>query len=260
MKMKNIIILFVLSMIVLSSCSDDKTPTDPGTDVNSVLLPSTVGTYWIGTFVSTTLPPNVVPDETTRYIDSTIVSGNGIYQGKQATELTSYIDGSPIEEPSYIYQTSTELHQYSSAFSTPFFSFPKSWIKIVDYNATTWKPFPDTSITNYSTVLFSEPATLDGTIKSNTERSGTNSVQVDGKLYTTTTFTTTVKFDLVAKPIALTILIPIKFDVVSTINHVKGLGFVSSETNGYNINVPYMGGNVTEKGNLYSLLRFKINP
>ena len=256
--MKNIIFLFALSVIVLSSCSDSKTPTDPGGDSSSALLPSTVGSYWINSNVETTPPPTVTPVEDTRNTDSVVITGNGMYQGRQATTQMTFVNGVAIDT-SYFHQNANELYAYNAAIQTEFFSLPPGWVKLADYNATSWKAFNDTTITNYQMEFDGQPATINGTLKTNTVRGGTSSVQLDGKAYTATTFTTTVNINLVAKPTALPIDIPLNFDVVTTIKHVKGLGVVSSETQGFTFSVPLIG-EVPTNGNSSTLLRFKINP
>jgi len=256
--MKNIIFLFALSLIALSSCSETKTPTDPGGDTNSVLLPSTVGSYWINSNVETTPPPNVAPVETTRKTDSVVIVGNEMYQGRQATKQMTFVDGMPIDS-AYYNQNANELFSYSGGIESPFFSLPRGWLKLADYNATSWKPFPDTTITN-STINFDGiEAVVNGTVKSNTVKGGTSTVTVASKTYTATEFTTTFSVDIVATPTTIPFPIPLKFNIVSRIKHVKGLGVVSSVTDGFVLSIPGLG-DQPNNGNQSDLVRFKINP
>jgi len=257
--MKNIIFLFALSLIALSSCSDDKTPTDPGGDTNSVLLPSTVGSYWINSNVETTPPPNVAPVETTRNTDSTVVTGNGMYQGRQSSTQITYANGNGFDT-TYFNQNANELYEYSAGIETPFFSIPKGWIKLADYNATTWKPFPDTTLTDNPITFQGIEATVSGTVKANCTKGGTSNVTIDGKTYTATQFTTTITVDLTGKAFGGAFTAPIKFDLVTKVSHVKGVGVVSSTTDGIVISLPQPIGNIPQNGSQSNLLRFKINP
>lgn len=257
--MKNIIYLLVLSVIVLSSCSDDKTPTDPGGDTNSALLPSTVGSYWINTNVETTPPPNPTPDESTRMNDSSVIVANGMYEGRQSTTQLTFVEGMEAET-TYFNQNSTELYSYSSGIETPFFSIPKGWLKLADYNATTWKPFPDTTLVNSPINFQGIDAVVNGTVKATSTKGGTSQVTVDNKTYTATQFTTTIAVDMIATASFNGIPVPVtvKFDIVSRVNHVKGIGVVSSSTDGFRLTIPIIG-EVPTNGNQSTLLRFKIN-
>lgn len=256
--MKNIIFLFALSVIALSSCSDDKTPTDPGGDTNSALLPSSVGSYWINSNVEITPPPNATPVEDTRTTDSVVNTANGMYQGRQATTQITYVNGIGIDT-SYYHQNANELYSYSAGVETPFFSIPRGWLKLADYTATTWKPFPDTTITNSTITFDGIEAVVNGTVKSNSSRGGTSSVTINGKTYTATEFSTTIAIDIVATPTTIPFPIPLKFNIVSRAKHVKGLGVVSTVTEGFILSIPGLG-NQENNGNQSDLVRFKINP
>lgn len=256
--MKNIIFLFVLSVIVLSSCSDDKTPTNPGGDTNSVLLPSTVGSYWINSNVETTPPPSVVAIDSTRFNDSVVVISNGMYEGRQSSTIVTFVNGNGSDTTHYN-QNANELYSYSAGISTPFFSIPRGWLKVADYNATSWKPFPDTTLVNSPITFDGIEATVNGTISSSSTRGGNSTVTIDGKTYTATQFTTTISVDLVATPSGIPLPITLKFDIVSRVNHVKGVGIASSTTDGFKLTIPVVG-EVPTNGNQSNLLRFKINP
>ncbi|MBL8003844.1 MAG: hypothetical protein JNL36_02000 [Candidatus Kapabacteria bacterium] len=258
--MKNIIFLFALSVIALSSCSDDKTPTDPGGDTNSALLPSTVGSYWINTNVETTPPPNPAPDEDTRTTDSSVVIGNSTYQGRQATSVVYYVNGA-VAETTYYNQNSNELFSYTSGIQTDFFSLPAGWVKLADYTATSWKPFPDTTLVDNPITFQGINAVVNGTVTSNSTRGGTSTVTIDNKSYTATQFTSTISMNLRATAMfgPQPIEIPLKFDIVSRVQHVKGIGVVSAITDGFNVSAGSFG-SFPSNGNQTTLLRFKINP
>lgn len=258
--MKNFIFLFALSVIALSSCSDDKTPTNPGGDSNVALLPSTVGSYWINSNVETTPPPTVVTVDSTRFNDSVVVISNGMYEGRQSSTQVTFVNGN-ARDTAYYNQNTNELYSYSAGISTPFFSIPRGWLKLADYNATTWKPFPDTTLTNSPIDFQGIEATVSGTVSATSTKGGTSNVTVDGKSYTATTFTTTIAVDITATAIfnGIPVPIPLKFNIVSKVNHVKGVGIASSTTDGFNLTIPLVGDFPTN-GNQANLLRFKINP
>jgi|GEM_PF-1562830 len=254
-KMKNIFLLLLLSVVILSSCSDKATPNEP-TDSGAILLPTTISSFWINTNVEVTPSPQDSVIESSRTNDSVVVTANGMYQGRQASTQITFENGMPTDT-SYYSQNATELYSYSAGVQTDFFSIPRGWLKVADYNASSWKPFPDTTLVNTAASLGGINAVLNGTVKATSTKGGTSTISVAGTSYTATLFTTTIAVNLMAKPEGIPLDAPIVFNLVTKVYHVKGVGVVSSAIEGFTLQLPLIGA-FPSNGSTSTLLRFKI--
>jgi len=254
--MNYIIYVSFILILIISGCSESTNTIDSDTK-DAIMLPSTVGTYWINTNVVTNLPPDNSPIESRRYQDSVYVVSNEEYMGKLTTK---FVRNSKEfgNETKYYYQNGTELHEFSEGLPRSFILLNKHWIKLVDYKSNSWKPFPDTMFVNSIEYFNDKPALSNGTLKAMTVKSGSVSVTIDEKNYTATEFTTTFAFDLSITFVQTGITYPLKFNVLEKILHVKDLGIVSTVFDGLDLNTGF--GKFSFLGFQTTLLRFKINP
>jgi len=254
---KLLLTLLPLILLVITSCSESKNPTDPGTG-NEVLMLNSVGSYWINNSVLTEQPSGAEIDST-RTIDSVVVTNNGTYAGRQASSVVTFVNGVALDTI-YINQNSNELYSYRANFGFGSFQL-NNWTKEIDYTASSWKPFNDTAFSNTTIEVDNNTGIttiLNGDLKANSVRGTTSTVKIDGKDYTATEVTTTTKYNFTIK---FTIQgntvqeFPFIFDSITKSKFVKGIGMVRMET--------YAVGNGTPNafvppfGSLSSLLRFK---
>ncbi len=86
-KLKYLNFFFILAFgLFLASCSDDDKTTNP-TDTNDY-LPTATGNYWI--YQTYDFDKNMAIDESSRGIDSMLVSGQEQYSGKSASLFTTF--------------------------------------------------------------------------------------------------------------------------------------------------------------------------
>lgn len=237
MKNKLASLLAMLALVlIISSCGSDT----PATPVESTdVFPNMVGNYWINENYS--LDTLGVVDTKSLTIDSTIVTGSVLMNGKQATEMTSYTIGSKdtaskayiAKEGNTVFMDAMSINELASAFSgfvevdaTKLY-LDEKWLLIVDPSKTSW-----TSATkNFTNIPFKYSTfagTMSGTNIVTGRKGGTESITLQGKTSTAQEYI--MESNIVSN---LSIIIPAGTVKVKFVNHiwiVNGIGMVKQST------------------------------
>lgn len=134
-------LIFVLPILAfLVSCKEDST----GPSTQKTYFPTTTGSWWIYLNYDIDSAGNKIAE--TEYYDTVKIVGTRTINGKSALVMVSH-NSRGEGDTSYFAFENNKLYTFMNFFNNEFFDFtPAQWILIADFNGTSWKILPDTTL------------------------------------------------------------------------------------------------------------------
>lgn len=232
MKRITIVISAVLGL-GLVGCSNETTPTEPGTYVIS-----TAGSYFVHANREFDINDAGVIDTNDLLQDSTVITGAKTVAGRSAVESIMYVGGVPIDTTYDSQQgsvVSTLLPLDFSVFGAPV-ELGSKWVNLFDENATSWVALRDT-VPQFT--IDGGPAgsyTGTGGLNFLGKKIGTETVTVGGKSVSTTKVEITLNITLYLD-FGVSI-VPLPIQLVRTYWFANKIGWVKYSQPAKLINLP----------------------
>lgn len=214
-KFSKLSLIFVLPILAfLVSCKEDST----GPSTQKTYFPVTSGSWWIYLNYGIDSAGNKIPD--TEYYDTVKIVGTKTIGGKLAVIMTDH-DSMGRADTLYFAFENNKLYTFLDFFSNEFFNFTESqWILIADFNGTSWKILPDTTLPPVDIPIPDlGTAKLTATIRINGSKGSQSNITVKGKSIASqeilNTVTMVMKYEITGIP----------FPVTTTTNVVRHLYF-----------------------------------
>lgn len=176
-KFSKLVLIFAIPILaLLVSCEEDST--GPGTQ--KTYFPLTTGSWWI--YFNYDIDSSGHEIAETESYDTVRIVGTQTINGKSAVIMTTHNSTGEVDTSYFAYENN-KLYTFMNFFSNEFIDFAESqWILIADFNASSWKILPDTTlppvdipIPDVGTAKLTATITIDGS------KTGQSNIPVKGK-------------------------------------------------------------------------------
>lgn len=168
---------FPILALLVSCGEDDSNGTGPSTQKS--YFPVTTGSWWIYFNYDIDSAGNKITD--TEYYDTARIVGKQTINGKLAAIITSHNSRDEVDT-SYFAFENNKLYTLMDFYSSDFFDFPASqWVPIADFNASSWKILPDTTLPPVDIPMPDGNLKLTATISIDGSKGGQKNITVKGK-------------------------------------------------------------------------------
>ncbi|MGC8748088.1 MAG: hypothetical protein ACP5RR_04295 [Candidatus Kapaibacteriota bacterium] len=244
--------LFV-SLLFVSSCSEDNSTSNNPPPANQSYFPTTVGSFWkyyeyeidsLGVKV-----PN--SDDTV----TTQVVANMSIQGKNAAVFVSTQSKSQTIDTSFYAYENNKVYSFLSLFNNEFIPIKDAnqWVVVADFNQSDWIILKDTTLAN---VDLPDVGTMIPTVGIRGREGNTTTLVVKGKSVSAQEFIITFSLKVKLQIPNVPLPINLNFDVIQHTWYAQGIGIVKSRLDPFKVGAVFFEQNFN--GNQSELIDYQI--
>ncbi len=230
------LLIFVLPILAfLISCKEDST----GPSTQKTYFPVASGSWWIYLNYDIDSAGNKIPE--TEYYDTVKIVGTQTIGGKLAVITVSH-NSRGETDTSYFAFENNKLYTFLDFFDNEFFNFTEAqWVLIADFNGTSWKILPDTTLPPVDIPIPDVGnAKLTAKIGINGSKGSQSNITVKGKSVVSQEILNTVKMDMKFEIPGFPIPVTTTTNVVVHLYFGENIGLVRRHVDPTSINFTVM--------------------